>query len=473
MHEPSFLGYIRDGDTYTQTAAFFPDGERMAAGHDDGTITVVDVETRLRIGSPIEAFDEPIAFVEVAPDGESVYAADEAQERIVRLDLSSGRVLQEFVPDQVFAGFALSPDGSRLAAGGYVDPPEQPEVVVWDTATGERVRTLAGDPSPQTPEDNDGPSRSAVAFSSNGLLAVGSEADTVTLFDASTFEEVGLARGRARRRRVLDGVQPRRVAPGHRGASRVRVDAVGRRRPPAGLAGPCRGRGGVQLNFGPARNFTIAVSGTSDLLLGGRSGDVVTYGSDTGQPEGDPVSLQTGSVCELDVSADGGTLAVADCNEPTVGLFSLDGHATIAPIIASGEGLGGYSADGRLLWTRGSAGIVIRDARTFEGLHRMPDFPHAMFTRDGEAMFVVQPDGRAGAYDYRAGRFVEPPVTLDAPPDADMGPGAVDPSTGHIALGLLRRDGPHRRRAGSARRADPRRDCGRLQRRGARAVVHA
>ena len=55
VHEPSFLGYIRDGDTYTQTAAFFPDGERMAAGHDDGTITVVDVETRWRIGSPIEA----------------------------------------------------------------------------------------------------------------------------------------------------------------------------------------------------------------------------------------------------------------------------------------------------------------------------------------------------------------------------------------------------------------------------------
>ena len=153
----------------------------------------------------------------------------------------------------------------------------------------------------------------------------------------------------------------------------------------------------------------------------------MTYGNDTGQPEGDPVSLQTGSVCELDVSADGGTLAVADCNEPTVALFSLDGHATIAPIIASGEGLGGYSADGRLLWTRSAAGIVIRDARTFERLHRMPDFPFAMFTRDGDAMFVVQPDGRAGAYDYRAGRFVDRAGGAGRPrPTPTWGPG---PST--------------------------------------------
>ena len=82
----------------------------------------------------------------------------------------------------------------------------------------------------------------------------------------------------------------------------------------------------------------------------------------------------------------------------------------------------------------------------------MPDFPFATFTEDGDAMFVVQPDGRAGAYDYRAGRFVDPPVALDAPPDADMGPGAVDPATGHIALGFSDGHGPHRRRAGPARR---------------------
>ena len=269
VHEPSFLGYIRDGDVLHPDGAFFPDGERMAVGHSDGTITVLDVETRRRVGSPIEAIDMPITIVEVAPDGESVYAAGEAQEQIVQFDLSSGRVLQEFEPDQVFAGFALSPDGSRLAAGGYVDPPEQPEVVVWDTATGDRVRTLAGDPSPQTPEDNDGTSRSAVAFSSTGLLAVGSEADTVTLFDATTFEEVGSLGGVPGVVGFFmefspDGSHLATVEPRESG---VMLWDVAARQP----AWPNRVEiEEVFTNVGPGRSFIIAVTGADDVLVGGR-----------------------------------------------------------------------------------------------------------------------------------------------------------------------------------------------------------
>ena len=392
----------------------------------------------------------------------------------MQFDLSSGRVLQEFEPDQVFAGFALSPDGSRLAAGGYVDPPEQPEVVVWDTATGERVRTLAGDPSPQTPEDNDGTSRSAVAFSSNGLLAVGSEADTVTLFDATTFEEVGSLGGVPG---VVgfwmefspDGSHLATVEPRETG---LMLWDVAARQP----AWPNRVEAEEVFSSTsvPRGSFTIAVSGTDDVLVGGRSGDVVTYGNETGQPEGDPVSLQTGSVCELDVSADGGTLAVADCNEPTVALFSLDGHATIAPIIASGEEPGGYSADGRLLWTRSPAGIVIRDARTFERLHRMPDFPFATFTqrRRGDVRRAAGRPGRRLRLPRRAVRRAAG--------------GAGRPARRrHGARGRRPGDRAHRPRASptgtvlivdeQGRPAGPTLDvdCGRLQRGGARAVVHA
>ena len=162
------------------------------------------------------------------------------------------------------------------------------------------------------------------------------------------------------------------------------------------------------------------------------------------------MSLQTGSVCELDVSADGGTLAIADCNEPMVALFSLDGHTTDRADHRVRRGAGGYSTDSRLLWTRSPAGIVIRDARTLRAAA-----PHAgLPVRDvhqGRRRDVRGPGGRAGRRIRLPRRSVRrPPGGARRPTRCDMGPA---PSTRRP--GTSRSGSPKARSSSSTSRAGP------------------
>ena len=106
---------------------------------------------------------------------------------------------------------AFSPDGQRLASGGY-----DKTVRVWDARTGQEILTLTGHTA-----------RSSVAFSPDGRrLASGGEDRTVKVWDAQTGQETltltgthGLGQQR--------GLQPRRPTPGQRQLGQDR-QAVGR-----------------------------------------------------------------------------------------------------------------------------------------------------------------------------------------------------------------------------------------------------
>ncbi len=422
VHDPTFLGYLRLGTSNTQTAVFTPDGKRVLIGRVDGTITVADVATHQSVGAPIRASTKPVIQLRVTPDGKEVMAEDDDAKRISVFDLITGRKVRDLVPDQPIAVFAISPDGSRVAAGGYVDVPEQPKVFVWDAKTGQRIATLATDKSPQTLESNDGPNRSAVALSSTGLLAVGSEADTITLFDAKTLRSVGRLAG------VPDVVGLRmafspdgeRLVSTEPRTQKLMLWDVAARKP--AWSAPIE-----------TAQSAVAVTADHDVVVSNLGGRVETFGAVDGHSVGSPISLQTGSVCDINTSFDARTLAVADCNEPTVALLSLDGRNTVGPIAAQNEGLGGYSPDGTLLWTGSERGITIRDARTFRVRYRVPDFPAAVFAADSKHFVVIGTDGKAGVYDYRTKTFVGKPITIPRPEAITAN--ARDPITGNYALG--------------------------------------
>jgi len=426
QHEPTFLGYIRQGTANSNTAVFTHDGRRLVLGHDDGTVSVVDVTTHRVIGRPFHAVDGPIGLLALAPDGKSVFLDDQYQFDVRHFDLASGRLIRKFAigKDVTLGSFAVSADGTRLAAGGYVPPPEQPPVYVWDVATGRLVTTLHGAPSRQTPDNSNGPNRAGLAYSRTGLLAVGSEASVVTLFDGRSFAKVGELRG-------VPGVVGFRLLFNRDGSKLVTGDSrqnglmlwdVATRKP-----------------IWPARvsieQFAVAFTPSDDVLVSNRFGKIVTLSGKTGEAIGAPISLQTGSICNFDVSPDGTTLAAADCNEPTVGLFSLDDRASIATLLGHNSGLGAYSPDGKLLfnWNGDRQIIEVRDARTLRVRYTFTDRPWVYFTADSKHMVAGTEDGRGGLFDYRTGRFVGTPQ-----PIPDLGQDSYttqDPVTGHIAVG--------------------------------------
>ena len=314
---------------------------------------------------------------------------------------------------QPLTNFALSADGTLVAGGGSAAPAERPKTSVWNARTGALVTTLSGDATGQ----------SAVAFSPKGLIAVASDdAQMITLFDAKTFQKVGSLGG-------VDGVVGRILRFNHDG-SRL-------------LSGSVRGARSMLWNVDTRRPawphrvadtelYTANIDRQNTVLYSNRFGKVVRIEEATAVPAPSQVSLQGGSICDLELSPDGAMVAEAACNEATVGLFSLDGHATIGPIAAR-EQLGGYSADGSLLWTFSDRAITIRDARTFAPKWRAPFHRSAGLTNDGKYLLVIRPDGRGGLYDFRAGRFAFSPIPIPHPDQISQT--ALNPANGDLALG--------------------------------------
>ncbi len=122
-----------------KTVAFSPDGKTLAAGSEDGSITLWDVETR-KERRCIKAHKGIVVSVAFNPKGKSL-ASGGSQEKLARLwDIESGKEQLTFEADQATAGpVAFSPDGQTLATGGYSGT-----VKLWEMKTGMEKTKLKG-----------------------------------------------------------------------------------------------------------------------------------------------------------------------------------------------------------------------------------------------------------------------------------------------------------------------------------------
>src|SRR5262249_15096373 len=121
--------------------ALSADGKRFFTGHTaEPTLYVGDAQTG-RVLKALEGHAQGVVSVGLSSDGK--LGASNGVDRTLRLwDLTAGKELRRFKAVAAPAdGIALSPDGKRLASGHQ--PPDN-RVRVWDTATGEVVRELAG-----------------------------------------------------------------------------------------------------------------------------------------------------------------------------------------------------------------------------------------------------------------------------------------------------------------------------------------
>ncbi len=152
------------------------------------------------------AHAEAANAVVVRPDGREVVLALEG--RLIRYDVSSGQLVKALNgPAGVVRSVAYSPDGSQLLVTSFYNAAAH----LFDAETGAALRTF--------PVEREG---AAVAFAPDGrLIAVGSEAGPIALFDPASGAQLRLLDAAAPPARALTFVGARTLAGGDDGIVRV------------------------------------------------------------------------------------------------------------------------------------------------------------------------------------------------------------------------------------------------------------
>ncbi len=161
----------RNGGRPISSVAYSPDGSRIAAGFEDDTVHVWDVES----GKELSRFGAAIICDSLAfsPDGSRLASGFWDKVNIVRIwEAASGREMARLGghTDSIEC-VAFSPDGKRLASGSADDT-----VRVWETSSQHEVACFHGHTDVVT----------ALAFSPDGTRVVsGSRDHSVRLWDTT------------------------------------------------------------------------------------------------------------------------------------------------------------------------------------------------------------------------------------------------------------------------------------------------
>jgi WD40 repeat protein len=122
-----------------------PDSQYLASANEDGTVKIWNLAT----GGLLHTLSKEGSHIAFSPDGQRLAAAVPAQLSIY--DVATGARLQRPFPDGANE-VTFSPDGRYVASGADVlalrtwdvIPSEKQYVKIWDTRTGEFVRSLRG-----------------------------------------------------------------------------------------------------------------------------------------------------------------------------------------------------------------------------------------------------------------------------------------------------------------------------------------
>ena len=192
------------GHRYTvHSVAFGPDGKTLASGSEDNTIILWDTATGEHIKTlarstgpfvgptdPLTGHTDTIYSVAFSPDGKTLASSSE-DETIILWDTTTGEHIKTLArstgpfvgPTDPLTGHtdtvysvAFSPDGKTLASGSADNT-----IILWDTATGQYKQTLTGHKRAVY----------SVAFSPDGkTLASGSWDKTIILWDTTTWKYI-------------------------------------------------------------------------------------------------------------------------------------------------------------------------------------------------------------------------------------------------------------------------------------------
>ena len=174
VQKGDLLGKSSGGTAAVDSLVFDGAGELLFSGSQDGTITAWDVETFKAVNTPMKNLRASISSMVLQPNG-ALWALGLERDRVILFDLKGdpplGRRIQ--APDSSGSNIAFSPDGRWLASSG-----EFGDVVLWDVATGR-----------QNGEPFSGHERqvSSLVFSPDGTQLISGAMDgTVIFWNTST-----------------------------------------------------------------------------------------------------------------------------------------------------------------------------------------------------------------------------------------------------------------------------------------------
>jgi serine/threonine protein kinase/WD40 repeat protein/tetratricopeptide (TPR) repeat protein len=119
---------------------FAPDGRHFATASFDGTARVWETDTGRPAGPPLP-HSNYVATVAFSPDGNTLAAGDYGPAGLIKLwDWRTGKeVGPPFRHDDIILSVSFSPDGQYLVAVKALDWSKNPELLIWEVASGTAV----------------------------------------------------------------------------------------------------------------------------------------------------------------------------------------------------------------------------------------------------------------------------------------------------------------------------------------------
>jgi WD40 repeat protein/DNA-binding SARP family transcriptional activator/energy-coupling factor transporter ATP-binding protein EcfA2 len=391
--------------------AVSPAAPVAALGHDDGTVTVIDLATRRlrtlsgRAGASIQA----LIF---SADGKVLASAD-ANGSLAVWDIASAS-LAEILPGHAGAasGVALSPDGATLYSVGI-----DGSAIAWDVTGRRRLGQRfgfdpVGPPARATATEHRSPVAMAVAVTPDGsLFATAPGRGRVTLWHARTLTPEA---------HELHGPVGDVISLAFSGDGRL-LAATGSTRQTAVWEVRTGRLVRTLTGGGPHGSGAVAFS-RDDLTLAvtGLDGDVVLHDLRNGAAD---VLAAGHSIADVDFSLDGRFVAAAGL-AGQVSVWDLARRKLVMTMEDPGRLIFTlrYSPDGKMLAAGDDSGnVVFWDARTGR-LHGPSLNGHGgavisvSFRPDGQTLATVSQDGNFRLWDVATRRLIGAPL-----PAADTG----------------------------------------------------
>lgn len=147
---------LRSGEGPVWAIAITPDGQIVASGQTDGSISLVDVNTG-DVVNTLSGHNKPVSTLAIAPKGRFLASAG-GDQTIHIWDLWSGRLMRVLPGHRGWVNaLTFSPDGQTLASSG-----QDGSIRLWNVHTGLEHQTLGGY----------GEQVQAIAFSPNGQTLI-------------------------------------------------------------------------------------------------------------------------------------------------------------------------------------------------------------------------------------------------------------------------------------------------------------
>jgi RNA polymerase sigma factor (sigma-70 family) len=324
------------GGTDVEVIALSPD-DRTLAAKGSNTIYLFDARTGKEVRKVALAdtgggtLTEWITFT---PDGKAVALTQGHARGVVLVDLETGTVARTFPHANVVYAAAFSPDGKRMAAGGYDSDKGTYFTRLWEVATGTELRRL--------PHGNGG--LRTVTFSPDGKwVAGGGDGGWARVWEADTGKEV--------RTLPKAGYRVRSVAFAPDGKTLAVAGDTIRLFDPA--------TGGERLKI-DRKAIGLRFSADGKVLTGAASGTIHQWAADTGKLL-TPAAAGESAVDQVLVSPDGRRL-VTRGQDGDAHVWDARTGAHLRAINAAWQRGLGMSPDGRyLVWPVADETVKYKD----------------------------------------------------------------------------------------------------------------